>query len=160
MEGSVHGLEDTPIETQPKSKNNEKNKSKYRGHKMQGKFEYIHMVGVPEGDLRENWAESIFVEIISVNFPKLKEDINTDTRGAPGGHSKLNIKLLVSAQVMISWKVRLACIGLCAQWGVCLRIPLAPPLTCASAHDFLRTHSLISKSLKIKDKNTQVQEIQ
>lgn len=34
------------------------------------------MLEIQEGDLKENWAEEVFVEITYGNFPKLKEEIS------------------------------------------------------------------------------------
>ena len=33
----------------------------------------LHIIGIPEGEEKEKWVENIFDEIMSENFPTLKE---------------------------------------------------------------------------------------
>ena len=44
-------------------------------------------------------------------------------QGHLGDSHQLSVQVLILAQVMISGSRAGACVGLCALWGVCLRLP-------------------------------------
>ena len=49
----------------------------------QSKWNNIHIIGVPEEEEREKEIESVFEEIIAVNFPKLGKEISLSDHGSP-----------------------------------------------------------------------------
>ena len=83
MQETINGLENREQEHREadaeRDKRISRNERILRELSYQSKWNNIHIIGVPEEEEREKGIESVFEEIIAENFPKLGEEMASQT---------------------------------------------------------------------------------
>ena len=84
-----------------RSRKNEKSEESLRDLRDTIRQNNVHIIGVTEGEERENGAESLFKEIMDVKFPNLEKETDIQNKTAQKLPNKRNPNRATSKYIII-----------------------------------------------------------